>query len=65
MHIIQVRREARAKPPIFIGNRAFTQAWHIFVAVALWVDVSESYTGNAITNFIVTTFGPLVALFCN
>jgi len=62
---LKVRREARAKPPIFIGNRAFTQTWHIFVAVALWVDVSESYTGNAITNSIATTFGPLVVPLFN
>mmetsp|Transcript_7349 Transcript_7349/g.8540 ORF Transcript_7349/g.8540 Transcript_7349/m.8540 type:complete len:242 (-) Transcript_7349:25-750(-) len=62
---LKVRREATAKPKIFIGERVGVQAWHIFVAVALWADVSESYTGNAITNFIETIFGPLFAPLFN
>jgi len=62
---LKVRREATAEPPIFIGPRVPTQAWHIFVAVALWAVVSESYTGNAITNFIETIFGPLFAPLFN
>jgi len=64
---LKVRKEATAEPPTFTGPRVAPQAWHIFVAVVLWADVSESYTGNAISNFIETIVvnGPLFAPLFN
>jgi len=53
---LKIRREAEADPPVFSGNRLGVQAWHLTVVAILWADVSESVTGNAITNFIKEVF---------
>jgi hypothetical protein len=56
----KIRAEATSDPPILsdpsFGGRLGTQVWHLLVVLVLWADVSESYTGNAITNFIKDVF---------
>ena len=55
---LKIRREALADPPVFAkDSRVGIQAWHIFVAVLLWADVSESYTGHAIETFVRRVVG--------
>ena len=68
--LLLINLELRATEPASASPKSMksskkTQAWHIFVAVALWADVSESYTGHAITNFIEKIFGPLFAPLFN
>jgi hypothetical protein len=57
---LKIRREATSDPPILanpsFGGRLGIQLWHLTVVLVLWADVSESYTGNAITNFIKDVF---------
>lgn len=57
---LKIYREANSDPLIFrsgeLKDRLFTQGWHLFVVLVLWADVSETYTGNAITNFIKGVF---------
>ena len=38
------------------NKRAGVQIWHLFVVLVLWADISESVTGNAITNFLTKVF---------
>jgi len=56
----KIRAEATSDSPILsepsFGGRLGIQLWHLFVVLVLWADVSESYTGNAITNFIKDVF---------
>lgn len=54
----KIRSEARADPPILANpsGRLGIQLWHSLVTIVLWADVSESYTGQAITNFLKDVF---------
>ena len=54
----KIRAEATSDPPILTNpsGRAGIQVWHCTVVLILWADVSESYTGNAITNFLKDVF---------
>jgi len=55
---LKIRREATSDPPVLANpkGRAGIQIWHCLVVLVLWADVSESVTGNAITNFIKNVF---------
>mmetsp|Transcript_1057 Transcript_1057/g.1847 ORF Transcript_1057/g.1847 Transcript_1057/m.1847 type:complete len:208 (+) Transcript_1057:249-872(+) len=47
---------SEAMDDILQGDRLFIQLWHVLVVIVLWADVSESYTGQAITNFLKNIF---------
>ena len=55
---LKIRREATADPPILANpsGRTGIQIWHLTVVLVLWADVIDSYSGNAITNFIKNVF---------
>ena len=51
-------KQARTDPPVYAKDSRFgIQSWHVFVTVVLWADVSESYTGHAISNTIRNIIG--------
>lgn len=54
----KIRSEATSDPPILENpsGRLGVQLWHLTVVLILWADVSETYTGNAITNFVADVF---------
>ena len=55
-NLIKIRAEATSEPPVFSGNRLGVQLWHVLVAIVLWADVSESFTGNLIEKTLVKLF---------
>ena len=52
----KIRAEAQANILRKPDKRAGIQLWHLFVVLVLWADVSETVTGNAITNFLQGLF---------
>eukprot|EP00571_Detonula_confervacea_P003745 CAMPEP_0172320032 /NCGR_PEP_ID=MMETSP1058-20130122/39431_1 /TAXON_ID=83371 /ORGANISM="Detonula confervacea, Strain CCMP 353" /LENGTH=213 /DNA_ID=CAMNT_0013035209 /DNA_START=33 /DNA_END=674 /DNA_ORIENTATION=+ len=52
-----LRDLATRQPPVYASdNRSFSQALHLIVSLVLWLDVSDLYSGHAITNAIKELF---------
>lgn len=52
-----IREQAIKEPSILKRESRFLiQVWHILVTVLLWASISETYTGNAIRQFVTDIF---------
>jgi hypothetical protein len=52
-----IREQALAEPSILkIESRLGIQVWHLLVTLLLWASISETYTGNAIRQFVTDIF---------